>query len=441
MTRANLLVESMLGSIKRKPWIALLMPFWWLRGRAQLKNRLAQLASIDAGTLPYRPDALSLIESARSEGRPIWLVTSNHRRYALAVAEHLGPFDQVVASDGEADLAGPARTRRIEAMLGGGLFDYVDGKSLQLPRPGLLARMRAWLKAVRVHQWAKNALLFVPVVTAHALLDLQTVIAACLAFASMGLCASATYLVNDLLDLESDRHHVRKRLRPFAAGTLSATSGLLATSLLLISGWLIATALPPLFQLALGSYIVVTLLYSFWFKRIASLDVITLAGLYTLRVVAGAWATGIHLSFWLLAFSLFLFLCLALAKRVAELVNHSRSSSTEGCTGAMLRGREYGPGDTQMLQIMGATSGYMSVLVLALYINSPEVSRQYHSPQLLWLIAPAMLLWITRFWIVTSRGYMDEDPISFAIRDPETWATAAFTGLVLFLAASGGWWS
>lgn len=425
----NLSLESALGGIKRAPWILMLLPIWWLRGKAFLQGRLARLAAIDARTLPYRAEALNFIEAARAAGRPVWLVTSNNQRYATAVAEHLGSFDRIVTSDDSGDLA---KARQVQTLLGGKPFEYFGGKAL--PRPGMASSMRAWTKGLRLHQWAKNALLFAPVVTAHAITDLRILTAAFLAFVSMGMCASATYVLNDLLDLESDRQHARKRFRPFASGALSASSGLLIAALLLIGGGLAASVLPPLFKLALGAYIAITLLYSFWFKRIASLDVVTLAGLYTLRVVAGAWATGIRLSFWLLAFSLFLFLCLALAKRVAELVNHRRMVETREKSGSALKGREYGLEDTPMLQIMGATSGYMSVLILALYINSPDVSRLYAAPELLWLIAPAMLLWITRLWIVTSRGYMDEDPISFAIRDPETWATAAFTVVMLVLA-------
>jgi 4-hydroxybenzoate polyprenyltransferase len=252
----------------------------------------------------------------------------------------------------------------------------------------------------------------------------------------MGLCASATYIINDLLDLDADRHHTKKRTRPFAAGMLSVQSGIIACIVMLTAGILIALQLPTGFQIALACYLFATLLYSFRLKRVASLDVLLLAGLYTLRVVAGAWATGLALSFWLLAFSMFIFLCLALVKRVAELIELQKRQASTFRTPTQIRGREYGVEDIQILQVMGATSGYLAVLVLALYINSPEVSKLYATPELLWLIAPGMLLWVTRLWVVTARDYMDDDPIFFAIKDPETWITAVVTGVILLLASS-----
>jgi 4-hydroxybenzoate polyprenyltransferase len=201
---------------------------------------------------------------------------------------------------------------------------------------------------------------------------------------------------------------------------------------LLGSGVGLALLLPGLFQAALGVYVVTTLLYSFRLKEVASLDVIILAGLYTLRIIAGAFAAGLTLSFWLLAFSLFMFLCLALVKRVAELIElKKRESQTERIE---VRGREYSTEDIPILQIMGASSGYLAVLILALYINSSEVLALYKSPEVLWLIAPLLLLWVTRLWVVTTRGYMDEDPIFFAIKDPETWITALVTGMILVAA-------
>ncbi|MCB0067864.1 MAG: hypothetical protein KDD77_11960, partial [Caldilineaceae bacterium] len=200
---------------------------------------------------------------------------------------------------------------------------------------------------------------------------------------------------------------------------------------LLASGMALALLLPVGFQLALGAYLVTTLLYSIWLKRVASLDVIILAGLYTLRIIAGAFATGISLSFWLLAFSMFIFLSLAMVKRVAELVEAQKKESATSTLHEKLPGRDYAPEDVTVLKSMGAASGYLSVLVLALYIHSPEVSQLYRSPEVLWLVAPLMLLWVTRLWVVTARGYMDEDPIFFAAKDPETWATGAVVALIL----------
>ncbi len=393
-------------------------------------------------------------------------MTGSHRLHAERVQDHLQVFDRVLATNDEVNLTGSRKAAVLDQELGAGRYIYVANGAVDLPiwqsaseavtvdaPASVVTRVKAlgkphqnididrgksavrrWLKAIRIHQWAKNALLFVPLITAHQLLNLEAITAAMAAFIAMGLCASATYIINDLLDLDSDRHHTKKRSRPFAAGTLSVQSGIYACLVMLAAGILIALQLPTGFQIALACYLVATLLYSFRLKRVASLDVLLLAGLYTLRVVAGAWATGLALSFWLLAFSMFIFLCLALVKRVAELVELQRRDAGSGVALSQIRGREYGTEDIPILQVMGATSGYLSVLVLALYIHSPEVARLYATPEILWLIAPLMLLWVTRLWVVTTRGYMYDDPIFFAIKDPETWITAAVTGCILVAA-------
>ena len=210
--------------------------------------------------------------------------------------------------------------------------------------------------------------------------------------------------------------------------------GLLASAALLALGIACALLLPAWFQLSLLAYLVTTVLYSCWLKRVSSIDVLALAGLYTLRIIAGGMATATELSFWLLAFSMFIFLCLALVKRVAELIDLERN--TEGKEERSAAGREYEVSDIRILQILGACSGYLAVLVLALYINSPEVSLLYATPELLWLVGPLMLLWITRLWIVTARGYMHDDPVFFALTDPETWMAAGFTAVILYCAST-----
>lgn len=466
LIRSDVSVENLLAAFKRAPWILLLLPIWLLKGKACLKSELAKRAEIDTSVLPYNEPVLAVIAEARAQGRPVWLVTGSHRIHAERVQTHLGQFDRVLATDEQTNLTGARKAALLDRELGAGRYEYVANGAVDLPiwrsagaaitvdaPAGVIAEvealgkphqnididrgrpaLRRWLKAIRIHQWAKNALLFVPLITAHQLLDMRALGAAVAAFLAMGLCASATYIINDLFDLDADRHHAKKRARPFAAGTLSVQAGIAVCIAMLLAGILIALQLPEGFQIALACYLVATLLYSFRLKRIASLDVMLLAGLYTLRVVAGALATGLALSFWLLAFSMFIFLCLALVKRVAELIELQKRQASSGGASSQIRGREYGTEDIQILQVMGATSGYLAVLVLALYINSPEVSKLYATPEVLWLIAPGLLLWVTRLWVVTTRGYMDEDPILFAIKDPETWVTAFLTAAILVLA-------
>jgi 4-hydroxybenzoate polyprenyltransferase len=460
LTLADLSIESLLGAIKRAPWVLIMLPLWFLRGRHHLKSRLASLACPDPTVLPLNLDVLQLIEEARKKGRRTVLVTGSHQRIANEVAEHLQLFDDVIATHEGRNLTGSTKARLLEATFGKGGFDYAGNGKVDLPvweaaggiitvhapasvvkrvqgmgkphtnLPADHSSVRALVKALRLHQWAKNALLFVPLVTAQAIFDIDKVLAVLLAFLTFGLMASATYIVNDLFDLDADRHHTRKSRRPFAAGTLTAGAGLACSALLLVTAATLAMFLPLEFRLALGTYLITTLLYSWWLKGLSSLDVILLAGLYTLRVIAGALAAGIPLSFWLLAFSMFIFLCLAIVKRVAELLELAKRAGTERGE-AQVKGREYSTEDIPILQTLGASSGYLAVLVLALYINSPEVYQLYETPQILWLIAPLLLLWVTRLWMVTTRGYMDEDPIFFAIKDPETWLTAVLTAGIL----------
>lgn len=462
LINADLSVESLFGALRKAPWILFLLPVWLLRGKSVAKEALAGFAEIDASVLPYHVGVLSLVRKARGEGRVTVLVTGSHQKYAERVSAYLGLFDEFIGTTSDCNLTGRNKAVRLRERFGEGGFEYVaNGRvdlevwrasaasvtvnaprhvvrevaSLGLPHvdlPEAPVGVRAWLKAIRLHQWTKNALLFVPVIMAHKILDVSALLAVAMAFVAFGLAASATYIINDLFDLQTDRHHPKKKRRPFAAGTIPAKTGALAAIGLLATGAAIASLLPGSFTAALAIYVVSTLLYSFRLKEVASLDVVILAGLYTLRIIAGAFAVGLALSFWLLAFSMFIFLCLALVKRVAELIELRRRESETARIA--IRGREYSTQDIPILQVMGASSGYLAVLILALYINSAEVLKLYKSPEILWLIAPLLLLWVTRLWVITTRGYMDEDPIFFAIKDPETWITAVVTGLILLAA-------
>lgn len=253
--------------------------------------------------------------------------------------------------------------------------------------------------------------MLVPLLAAHRFLDPTAIVLAAGSFVAFGLCASGTYLLNDLLDLAPDRLHPRKRRRPFAAGILPIRHGLLVLPLLVMAGFAIALAIGPAFALALLAYCAMTLGYSFKLKRIVMVDVVMLAALYTVRIVAGAVAIDQPLSFWLLAFSMFIFLSLALLKRYTEL-DSARNSGKEKAAG-----RGYGTADLPLLQSLGAASGYISVMVLALYINSPESLRLYSRPQVLWLLCPLLLYWISRAWIIAHRGRMHDDPVVFAATD------------------------
>ncbi|MES2817389.1 MAG: UbiA family prenyltransferase [Pseudomonadota bacterium] len=460
LLRSDILLESGLAFIKARP-TRLLAPLAWLfKGKANLKQRLAEAAELDVSCLPYDPAVLDLIETERSTGRPIVLATASNRRYAEQIAAHLQVFDQVLASDAQTNLTDKAKRDCLVATFGEQGFDYVGNSRDDLsvwaaaryayianPEPGVLARattlgnvaqvldghragLKDWLKALRVHQWLKNLLIFVPLLAAHLLDEPGVLLDGIIAFFLFGLCASSVYVLNDLLDLEDDRHHSTKRERPFAAGVLALKSGILLCPLLLLvafggAAWL----LPWPFMAALGLYYSITLAYSVWLKRLMVVDVITLAGLYTMRIIAGALALQVIPSFWLLAFSMFIFLSLALVKRYAEL----RTARSQGRTDKA-RGRGYYPDDLEMIASMGAASGYLSVMVLALYIQDQATASLYRYPEIIWTACPLLLFWVSRMWMLTHRGAMHDDPIVFAIKDRVSLAICSLIVLVFWLA-------
>jgi 4-hydroxybenzoate polyprenyltransferase len=440
LIRSDLLAESALNLIRANPLYLLRFPLWLLRGKAHLKRQIAQRTSIDASALPYEPRVLEWLRGDAGARRRV-LCTASDRKFAEAVAAHVGGFDEVLASDGVLNLSSHAKAAQLCERFGSGGFDYAGNEARDLPvwgrarraivvnatpalarRAGRIAevervferngsRAGAWLRALRLHQWLKNLLVFLPLLTAHLMFDPAAVLAASLAFFSFCLCASGVYLLNDLLDLEADRQHPRKRLRPFAAGTLSLKAGLLVAPLFTLAAFALALSISKLFAAALGSYYVLTLAYSFALKRIAMLDTIMLAALYTIRIIAGTLALRLNVSFWLLAFSMFLFLSLAMIKRYTELrvlllAGDSRSA-----------GRGYAVDDLPLVQSLGGASGYLAVLVLALYINSTASEALYRHPAVLWLLCPLLLYWISRAWLIAHRGGMHDDPVVFAVSD------------------------
>lgn len=425
-----------------------------------MKSRLADRIVIDAALLPYNEPLVDYLKSERKDGRHVVLATASHRKFAEAIAEHLGIFSEVVATDKDLNLSGGNKAGLLVKMFGEKGFDYAGNSRTDLKvwrhaagavvvnAPASLSseaaqlctvvqtfssgplRIGDYLKALRPHQWLKNVLVFLPLMAAHKIGDWQLVINAVQAFVAYGLCASSVYLLNDLLDLPSDREHPRKRKRPFASGAVPISHGVLLIPLLLGAALVISSTLPSLFLLVLGGYYITTLAYSIWLKNRVLLDVITLAGLYTFRIIAGAAATAISPSFWLLAFSMFLFLSLALVKRYSELLVVLKQNK------ANATGRGYNVDDLPLLMSLGASSGFVSVLVMALYLNSTDVNKLYDHPQILWLILPFLLYWISRVWMKTHRGEMHDDPVIFAARDKISIYTALVIALVIWLASN-----
>jgi 4-hydroxybenzoate polyprenyltransferase len=432
-----------------------------LGGKANLKARLAAEVKIDASALPYDRQVISFLEQQKAQGRELVLATASHQIYAEAIASHLGLFDRVLATHDDINLS--ARTKRdvLVQAFGEKGFDYLGNSRDDLivwaaadkalvanPEPGVEAAAsrlgnvervlaspasawRAWMKQLRLHQWAKNGLLFVPLLASHRAGEFDLLFTGLLAFLLFGLCASSVYLLNDLLDLEDDRQHARKRHRPLASGAVSIKTVLLVFPALLVGGFAgAAWLLPWKFTLAMACYYALTLAYSLVLKRIMTVDVIILAMLYTIRIVAGTLVFGISLTFWMLAFSMFLFLSLALVKRYTELRDSRSKGSSERS-----RGRGYYPGDLEMISSLGASAGYLSVMVLALYIQDQATQALYRHPQVIWLACPLLLYWITHTWMLAHRGLMHEDPVVFAIRDRGSLILGAIFASVFWFAA------
>ena len=465
LVRTDMLHESAVRLLGSSPLSVLAIPVWLLQGKAHLKAELAARTSFSPEVLPYQEEFLQWLRAEHARGRQLVLCTASHRSVAEAIAAHLGIFSEVMASDGSTNLAGPRKAAALVARFGRQGFDYAGNSAADLAvwaeaadgvvvdatprvrdgarachpaarvfssrRPSLAERLGTVTRALRVHQWLKNLLIFAPLLAAHQLKDWAAWGHLLAAFVAFCLCASAVYLTNDLLDLEADRRHPRKSRRPLASGRLSIFQGVaLVPGLLLLSLGSGALAGSP-FLLWLLAYFSLTTAYSLGIKRQAILDCVALAMLYTLRIIAGGVAASVKVSFWLLIFSIFLFQSLAFVKRFAEL----KSQAGQGEAGP-LRGRGYGSGDATLVQALGIASGYGAVLVLALYLNSDAVTQLYPHPEMIWGAVPIFLYWISWVWLKAHRGEMHDDPVVFAVRDP----VSLLCGLAFALVVVAGAW-
>lgn len=459
LLRTDVLWESVIALVRHKPWLLPLLPLWTLRGKANLKRQLASHVRLNPASLPYRADVLDMLRAEHSAGRELILTTATDAGPAHEIAEHLGIFSGVCASDGVTNLSGQKKLRAILLKVGKRGFDYIGDARVDLPiwraangailvdpssrvlseaqRDARVSRVLRgkstllpnMLRALRPHQWVKNSLLFTPLLLSHKIVVLATLQNAALAFAAFCLAASSVYITNDLLDLEADREHPRKRNRPFASGALPINIGVLMVPLLLgLSFTLSLFLLPRVFTIGLAAYVALSTTYSLYIKQQVLLDVFVLAGLYTLRVLAGGLATGITISPWLAAFSMFFFTSLAFLKRYSELLllrDHQQHQ---------FHRRDYAASDMDLLRSVGSASGFVSVLVLALYINSAEVLELYGRPEILWLVVPLFLYWVSRLWLFGHRGKVQDDPIVFAIKDPASYVIAALVAVTMLIA-------
>jgi 4-hydroxybenzoate polyprenyltransferase/phosphoserine phosphatase len=436
LIHSDLLWESLVLFLKKSFLRAWLLPFWLLKGKAGFKDRLAREVDPDPAALPYDRTLLAMIESEREAGRSVVLATGSQRRLAERIGAHLKLFDAVLATD-DINFTSHNKARRLVELYGEGGYDYVGNSRADLPvwlgsrtaysvtsKPFRLADGRRTthvgsarggvakplVKALRPRQWLKNLLVFVPMLAGHAL-DAYTFTQSLLAFVAFSLCASSAYLLNDALDAQDDRVHPTKRRRPIAAGTLPLPLALVTSPLLAAAALVLCAVFNPWLLIAVGVYFVTTLTYSVYLKRLLMVDIVTLAILYSLRVLGGGAATGITPSFWLLAFSFFIFLSLALLKRHSELFNLHRAGKEK------TRGRGYTTADKTPVGIMGINSAFVSVLVFMLYFNSNNVLELYPHPAWLLGILPLLVYWLGRMWTLGFRGMVNEDPVLYVSKD------------------------
>lgn len=459
LVSTDTLWEVVLVYLRKNPLRIFLLLYWLLSGKASFKHRISSSAKLDVSTLPYRRELLDMLREQSKLGRRILLATGANHAIAKPVADYVGVFDGIICSDELINAVGDAKASAIERKLGTQLFLYAGNSPTDLPiwnrsagaivvnapascltrlrraekrivlvyprtRPG----WRVYIKAIRVHQWLKNLLVFVPLGLSHQIRSWPLLADTALGFLAFSMVASAGYVLNDLLDLEADRKHPSKRKRPFASGAIPIYVGFCIIGALILGAALISAVLPADGSLMLAGYLIATVLYSAYLKTKLAVDVVTLALFYTVRILYGGLITGTNISIWTLAFSMFIFLSLAQIKRVIELPVESPHDQ------ARLPRRGYFPSDRPQIAAQASASGYLAILVMALYINSPQVQTLYHHPQILWATCPLLIYWHNRMLILANRGYLDADPLIFAIEDRASQLVAISMAAVVWLA-------
>ncbi|MBO9622449.1 MAG: UbiA family prenyltransferase [Sphingomonas sp.] len=457
LARTDLLHEAALQFVSRHPLETWRLFQWTLAGKVRLKAALAERVDHRGNEVPLDEQVVAAIRQAQGEGRPVYLASASHARYVEQIAERIGGIAGIFATDESRNLSGARKAECLNQAFGVFGYDYIGNAAVDFAvwhssrTPMLVSTtrrfrdrvtrtfphaqpvahnpvaLRSYLRLLRPHQWAKNLLLFLPLVAGHSF-DAASILRAAIAFLCFCMAASSAYIINDLLDLPGDRAHRRKRLRPLASGAIPVSHGPPIALVLLLGALGGSLFLPPWFSAVLALYVALTLLYSLYLKRRVLIDVIALGALYTIRVLGGVAAAGTEESPWLMMFSLFLFLSLAVVKRCSELVVQRNAGKTATI------GRGYRTEDLAVLVGLGAASGYTSVLVIALYIASPEVQMLYRHPERLWLICPLILYWISRVLLLSYRDELHDDPVVFALKDRASWIVGLCTGAVVAFA-------
>lgn len=457
LVTTDTLIESFLELFKRQPNVVFSVPVWLMHGKAYLKTQIAQHSSLAVEHLPYHQDLLRYLRQEKDRGRKIILATASPARGAEHVAQHVGIFSEIIATQ-QTNFSGKKKAAKLVERFGERGFAYIGNSSVDLPvwaraasgsivssDSRLIAQAQktttidhvfagptfgasTWFQALRVKQWIKNLLIFVPLIAAHQITNPGHIVSSVIAFLAFAAAASSVYLTNDLLDLEADRQHPTKKNRPLAAGKIPLLTAISAVPILLIISGALALLLPNRFIVLLVAYLGLTVGYSFRLKRVVLVDVFILSVLYTIRIFAGAAAIMVPVSSWLTAFALFFFLSLAMVKRFTELRRLKVQEQNHAA------GRGYVTTDAELLSQFGVASGLISAVILALYISSPEIYSLYLGPQLLWLLIPLLLFWIGRVWFLAHRGTLDEDPTTFAVKDSPSYVIAIAVLSIVFAA-------
>lgn len=455
LVRSDMLIESALMLLKQQPHSVFAFPLWLLKGKATLKHEIAQRVDLSVANILYNQEIVEYVRHERQQRETV-LVTGSNQKIANLIAKDTALFDHVHGSSEETNLTQLNKRDFLVQEFGENGFDYIgndkddysvwpsarhalavstaDGvisnkeiafkQVFDIPTPTL----GDYFNLLRVHQWLKNGLVLVPFALDHSIDFFSSAVTITLAFFAMSLLASMTYIFNDMLDLQADRQNSTKRHRAIASGRVSLVAATQTMLLLALATLALTFFLPVQFNLILLAYLLSTLWYTIYLKQVAILDVCMIAALHTLRIIGGTVAISAAWSFWLLAFSMFIFFSLAVAKRVAELT----SLKAAGITRTL--GRDYQVDDIPVLTSSGVATGFISVLVVALYINTEKVSLMYSTPQFLWLLCPVFMYWIGRIWLKTGRGEMHEDPIIFALRDRVSLIAATLVVLSVFAA-------
>ncbi len=456
--KVDSLVECYIYLFKTNPWSTLKLLLVLRKGIAWFKRSVAEAIDPEDLRFPLNLHVLNLIEEERQKGFKVLLATGADRKIAKKVFEQYGVFDEFISSDGSVNLVGNAKLSAIKNKIGTGKFTYIGDSAKDLPiwkqseraivvhPTSSLKRklknekidfvtvelapfntLKALFKSIRVHQWSKNTLVFVPLITSHGFYSLEYLKNGLAAFAAFSFCSSGVYLINDTIDVFDDRKHSEKKFRPLAAGDLTAGAAVKSAILMTAIGLGIAAASHPILGYLLALYLALTGLYTVELKRWALADVFLLSGFYVLRVVCGGVSMGIQISYWLTAFTLFFFLSLAFAKRFAELDKNVKDGKL------LTPGRGYQKSDLQVLSMLGVGSGVMAVSILAFYIHSEQGTRIYSNTTILWPVIAIVFYWLARIWLFAHRGTLQHDPVVFALKDSASYILGFIVGLLLFL--------